>query len=172
MYYNRKKEHLKREVTMSQVVIALLIAAGLLAVIGIVALILFLFSKKAFYTALSFFVTDSGKAEEGDMKHEQVKKPKKEIQKSRSYSKGEVCKLVSKSDDRLRTIDNLGIEKITDAYYELVFMTRKNEQIIIACSETAYESIPFDKEGSLLYRRNTLIRFKYLEKKDEIIINN
>ncbi len=157
---------------MSQVVIALLIAGGILAVIGIVGLILFLFNKKAFFTALSFFVKDAGKAEDGDMKLEQVKQPEKKIQKSRSYSKGEVCTLISKSDDRLRTIDNLGIEKITDAYYELVFLNRKKEQIIIACSETAYESIPFDKEGSLLYRRNTLIRFKYLDKKDEIIINN
>ena len=67
---------------MSQVVIALLFAAGILAVIGIVGLILFLFNKKAFFTALSFFVKDAGKAEDGDMKLDLVKEPEKKVQKS------------------------------------------------------------------------------------------
>ncbi len=157
---------------MSQVVLTLLIAGGIIAVIGLVGVILYLFSKETFFKALSFFVMDNGKAEESDMKLEQVKLPEKKVQKSKAKPSTELCKLISKSDDRLRTIDNLGVERIVDSYYELVFVTRKKEKLYIACSAEAYDNVPFDSEGELTYRRNTLVRFRYYNKKDEFIINN
>lgn len=75
----------------------------------------------------------------------------------------EMATLVSKSDDRLRIIENDGNVRFIDEYYELTFMTRKGKTLKIECSLNAYEKIPFDEVGSLTYRKNKLVRFKYLE---------
>ena len=75
----------------------------------------------------------------------------------------EMATLVSKSDDRLRIIENDGNVKFIDEYYELTFVTRKGKTLKIECSLNAYEKIPFDEQGSLTYRKNKLVRFKYLE---------
>ena len=75
----------------------------------------------------------------------------------------EMATLVQKSDDRLRIIENDGNVKLVDEYYELTFMTRKGQTVKIECSVDAYEKIPFDKQGSLTYKKNKLVKFKYYE---------
>lgn len=75
----------------------------------------------------------------------------------------EMATLIKKSDDRLRIIENNGNVRITDEYYELTFVTRKGRTLKIECSPDAYEKIPFDEQGSLTYRKNKLVRFKYSE---------
>ncbi|MDE6832964.1 MAG: hypothetical protein K2J39_01765 [Ruminococcus sp.] len=75
----------------------------------------------------------------------------------------EMATLISKSDDRLRIIENDGNVRFIDEYYELTFVTRKGKTLKIECSLNAYEKIPFDEQGSLTYRKNKLVRFKYLE---------
>ncbi len=75
----------------------------------------------------------------------------------------EMATLIRKSDDRLRVIENDGSVKLLDEYYELTFVNRKGQNIKIECSADAYEKIPFNLEGSLTYRKNKLIKFKYFE---------
>lgn len=75
----------------------------------------------------------------------------------------EMATLIQKSDDRLRIIENNGNVKLVDEYYELTFVTRKGQTVKIECSVNAYEKIPFDKQGSLTYRKNKLVKFKYYE---------
>ena len=71
--------------------------------------------------------------------------------------------LIRKCDDRLRVIESSGQVKLIDEYYELMFMTRKGQKLKIQCSRDAYEKVPFNQEGSLTYKRNTLVKFKYYE---------
>ncbi len=75
----------------------------------------------------------------------------------------EMVKLVRKSDDRLRVYESDGSMHILDPYFELEFITRKGKKLKIQCSEQAYNKIPFNEEGSLTYRRNTLVKFKFYE---------
>ena len=75
----------------------------------------------------------------------------------------EMATLVRKSDDRLRIIESTGQVKLVDEYYELIFVTRKGQKLKIECSAEAYEKVPFNQQGSLTYRRNTLVKFKYYE---------
>lgn len=75
----------------------------------------------------------------------------------------EMATLIRKSDDRLRVIENDGSVKLLDEYYELTFVNRKGQNVKIECSADAYEKIPFNLEGSLTYRKNKLIKFKYFE---------
>lgn len=75
----------------------------------------------------------------------------------------EMATLVRKSDDRLRVIESTGQVKLVDEYYELVFVTRKGQKLKIACSADAYNKVPFNQQGSLTYKRNTLVKFKYYE---------
>ncbi|MCM1315379.1 MAG: hypothetical protein NC205_01290 [Prevotella sp.] len=85
-----------------------------------------------------------------------------------SESSVEMATLIRKSDDRLRIIESSGNVRIADEYYELTFVTRKGKTLKIECSLNAYEKIPFDKQGSLTYRKNKLVKFKYFE---DIIYN-
>ena len=149
----------------------LIVAGAMIAAIIVIMLFLYLFFRSAFYSLVAFFVVDNGKTGEHEKLLEPVHVSKRRKQKSRFEPLVEVCTLVRKSDDRLRIIDKDGTERITDAYYELIFMTRKKEELIITCSAEAYDKIPFEKEGALTYRRNTLVKFKYYEKKKEIIIS-
>lgn len=80
-----------------------------------------------------------------------------------SASVVEMATLIQKSDDRLRIVENDGNVKLVDEYYELTFVTRKGQTVKIECSFNAYEKIPFDKQGSLTYRKNKLVKFKYYE---------
>lgn len=75
----------------------------------------------------------------------------------------EMATLIRKSDDRLRIIESNGDVKLVDEYYELTFITRKGQNVKIECSADAYEKIPFNQQGSLTYRKNKLVKFKYYE---------
>ncbi len=88
---------------------------------------------------------------------------REEIQKSSNEPIVEMVKLVRKSDDRLRVYESDGCMHIVDPYFELEFITRKGKPLKISCSESAYEKIPFNEEGSLTYKRNTLVKFKFYE---------
>lgn len=81
----------------------------------------------------------------------------------------EMATLTRKSDDRLRVIESTGQVKLIDEYYELVFITRKGRTLKIECSRDAYDKVPFNQQGSLTYKRNKLIKFKYY---DDIVYNN
>lgn len=173
MYYNKPIETNEREIYMPFDIRTLLIVAGAMTgAIIIIGLFLYLFFRSAFYSIRAFFVTDNGKTGEHEKLLEPVRASKRRRQKSVSEPLVEVCTLVRKCDDRMRIIEKDGTEKISDAYYELTFVTRKKEELIIACSGEVYDKIPFDKEGALTYRRNTLVKFKYYEKKKEIIITD
>lgn len=75
----------------------------------------------------------------------------------------EMATLIRKTDDRMRIIESTGQVKLVDEYYELVFMTRKGQQVTIECSAEAYDKIPFNQQGSLTYKKNMLVKFKYYE---------
>ena len=49
------------------------------------------------------------------------------------------------------------------------FVTRKGQKLKIECSREAYDKIPFNQQGSLTYKRNTLVKFKYYE---DTVYNN
>ena len=84
-----------------------------------------------------------------------------EVQKSTSEPIVVMATLIRKSDDRLRIIESTGQERIVDPYYELIFVTRKGRKLKIECSAQAYDRIPFNQQGSLTYKRNTLVKFKF-----------
>lgn len=88
---------------------------------------------------------------------------REETQKSSNEPIVEMAKLVRKSDDRLRVYESDGSMHIVDEYFELEFLTRKGKKLKIGCSEAAYGKIPFNEEGSLTYKRNTLVKFKHYE---------
>lgn len=88
---------------------------------------------------------------------------REETQKSSNEPIVEMAKLVRKSDDRLRVYESDGSMHIVDEFFELEFLTRKGKKLKIACSEAAYGKIPFNEEGSLTYKRNTLVKFKLYE---------
>lgn len=92
-----------------------------------------------------------------------------EAQKSSSEPIVEMATLIQKSDDRLRVIENSGRVRMIDEYYELLFVTRKGQKLKIQCSPEAYEKVPFDEQGSLTYKKNTLVKFKLY---DETIYND
>ena len=56
-----------------------------------------------------------------------------------------------------------GQTRLMEEFYQLVFKTRKGHTIKVECSRQAYEQIPFNQQGSLTYKKNTLVKFKYLE---------
>ncbi|MBR4627702.1 MAG: hypothetical protein IKO47_08395 [Ruminococcus sp.] len=71
--------------------------------------------------------------------------------------------LVRKCDEHRRVIESSGQEHYEDEYYELSFVTRKGKKLRIECSAEAYAKVPFNQQGSLTYKRNTLVKFKYYE---------
>lgn len=94
---------------------------------------------------------------------EEIEDDESEMQKSISAPVVVMATLIRKSDDRLRTIESNGDVRLIDEYYELTFMTRKGQTVKIECSFDAYEKIPFNQQGSLTYRKNRLVKFKYYE---------
>lgn len=131
----------------------LLILLGAIIIVLLLVMILF-GGKSPFMKFFSFFFEDTG---------EGGKRNKEEVQKSSFEPVVEMAKLVRKSDDRLRIYESDGSVKLVDAYYELEFITRKGKRLKIECSKDAYEKIPFNEEGSLTYKRNTLVKFKFYE---------
>lgn len=143
----------------------LLILLGGIAVVLIVVIILFS-GKSRFGRIVSLFLEDSEDAAEhkrvnsGTQKNGETGEP---VQKSTSEPIVVMATLIRKSDDRLRIIESTGQVRVEDEYYELVFMTRKGQKLKIECSAEAYDKVPFNQQGSLTYRRNTLVKFKYYE---------
>ena len=88
---------------------------------------------------------------------------REDVQKKTSEPIVEMATLIRKSDDRLRVVESTGQVKLIDEYYELVFVTRKGKTLKIECSRNAYDKIPFNQQGSLTYKRNTLVKFKHYE---------
>ncbi|MDE5583315.1 MAG: hypothetical protein K2J08_06400 [Ruminococcus sp.] len=137
--------------------IRLLIMFGAVAVVVIVIIVTF-GGDKPFQRFISLFV------EEEEFTENQINYGfSQPVQKRVSAPIVEMATLVRKSDDRLRVIESDGQVKIVDEYYELWFVTRKGQNIRIECSEEAYKKVPFDQQGSLTYRKNKLVKFKYYE---------
>jgi len=131
----------------------LLITLGAIIIVLLLVMILF-GGKSPVMKIFNFFLEDTG---------EDGRQPKEDVQKSSFEPIVEMAKLVRKSDDRLRIYESDGSVKLVDAYYELEFITRKGKKLKIECSKEAYEKIPFNEEGSLTYKRNTLVKFKFYE---------
>lgn len=150
----------------------LIILLGGIAVVLIVIILLFA-GKSPFMKFLSIFLEeDNGSSSGGRGRSEHYseevntsrrKAPKEDVQKKTSEPIVEMATLIRKSDDRLRVIESSGQVKMIDEYYELVFVTRKGKTLKIECSRDAYDKIPFNQQGSLTYKRNTLVKFKYYE---------
>ncbi|WP_024861566.1 DUF2500 family protein [Ruminococcus flavefaciens] len=148
----------------------------LAAIVVVLILIILLFSGKShFRRLLSLFLEEREDYEGGGREEEAV--PAKQLtptqrrraaveeapQKRTSEPIVEMATLVRKSDDRLRVIESTGQVRLVDEYYELIFVTRKGQKLKIECSAEAYEKVPFNQQGSLTYKRNTLVKFKYYE---------
>lgn len=153
---------------MSEPLKNLLILLAAIAVILILVIIIFS-GKSPFRKLLSFFLEEqsvedgespSGTQRQTDRQHNAEKEF---VQKRTSEPIVEMATLIRKSDDRLRIIESTGQEKLVDAYYELVFVTRKGQKLKIECSPEAYNKVPFNQQGSLTYKRNTLVKFKFYE---------
>ncbi|MBE6864001.1 MAG: hypothetical protein J6I47_05975 [Ruminococcus sp.] len=143
----------------------LLIMLGAIAVILIIVILLFS-GKSSFRRLLSVFLEEEGENSNNfSYKGAPTRgRPAAEpVQKSKSEPTVVMATLIRKSDDRLRIIESTGRERIEDEYYELVFVTRKGHKLKIECSPQAYERVPFNQQGSLTYKRNTLVKFKYYE---------
>lgn len=141
---------------MTQELKNLLIMLGSIVVVLLLIVILF-GGKGPMRKLISFFIeeTDS-EAVHGGRKSE-------DSQKYTNEPIVEMVKLIRKTDDRLRVYESDGSMHIVDPYYELEFVTRKGKMLKIQCSEQAYGKIPFNEEGSLTYKRNTLVKFKFYE---------
>lgn len=160
------------ESAISQPMRKLLILIG--AIVVILILIILLFSSKSkFRQFLSLFLEEQPYEEAGgEMPHrgapaapaQRRAAPEDDfVQKRTSEPIVEMATLVRKSDDRLRIIESSGQIRLVDEYYELIFVTRKGQKLKIECSAEAYDKVPFNQQGSLTYRRNTLVKFKYYE---------
>ncbi|MCR4639808.1 hypothetical protein [Ruminococcus sp.] len=149
----------------------------LAAIVVVLILVILLFSgKSSFRRLLSLFLEeredyegDDGADEGGVPVKQQTPTQRRRaavednMQKRTSEPIVEMATLVRKSDDRLRVIESTGQVRLVDEYYELIFVTRKGQKLKIECSAEAYEKVPFNQQGSLTYKRNTLVKFKYYE---------
>lgn len=153
----------------------LLILLGGIAVVLLVVILLFT-GKSPFMKFMSIFLEEqdsddrnTGHSGGKDRQYSEnvntsrKQKPREEVQKKTSEPIVEMATLIRKSDDRLRVIESTGQVKLIDEYYELVFVTRKGKTLKIECSGDAYDKIPFNQQGSLTYKRNRLVKFKYYE---------
>lgn len=144
----------------------LLILLGAIAVVLIIVILLFS-GKSSFRRILQLFLNDQADAANGAPQNFKAVRnnnaPAEPQQKKTSEPIVEMATLVQKSDDRLRIIESSGQERLEDAYYELVFVTRKGRRVAIECSAQAYDKVPFNQQGSLTYKRNMLVKFKYYE---------
>lgn len=145
----------------------LLILLGAIAVILIVV-ILFFGGKSPVMRFLNLFLEPADE-DEGHPPRSAKHRDEETVQKSTSEPIVEMATLVRKSDDRLRIIESTGQVKLVDEYYELLFVTRKGQKLKIQCSREAYDKVPFNQQGSLTYKRNTLVKFKYYE---DVVYNN
>ena len=150
----------------------LLIMLGAIAVILVLVILLF-GTKSPFMRFMNFFLEENGgqgaaPTREGRYSRRPATADETN-QKKTSEPIVEMATLVRKSDDRLRVIESTGQQKLLDEYYELQFVTRKGQKLKIECSREAYEKIPFNQQGSLTYKRNTLVKFKYYE---DTVYNN
>lgn len=144
----------------------LLIILG--AIAGVLVIVILLFgSKSSFRRTITMFLDgESGggpQPQHGNADVRRVPAPQEDEQKSTSEPIVVMATLVRKSDDRRRIIESTGQTRIEDEYYELVFVTRKGKRLRIECSAQAYDKVPFNQQGSLTYKRNTLVKFKYYE---------
>lgn len=150
-----------------------ILLAGI-AIVLIIIIILFA-GKSPFMRFLSIFLEETDGSERAERSLENVntssnrRAVKNDVQKKTSEPVVEMATLIRKSDDRLRVVESTGQVKLIDEYYELVFVTRKGKTVKIECSRDAYDKIPFNQQGSLTYKRNTLVKFKYYE---DTIYNN
>lgn len=136
----------------------LLILLGAIAVILLLVMILFS-GKSPLMKIFSFFFEETDEAAgRGSRRRNEASD-----QKKTSEPIVEMATLIRKTDDRLRVIEKDGKERIADEYFELEFITRKGKKLRIECSPYAYGKVPFDKQGSLTYKRNTLVKFKFYE---------
>lgn len=172
VYIFRKERRIAPWDKMTEQLRNLLILLG--AIVVILILIMLLFSgKSSFRRLLSVFLEERSDDDEAPDRAGPVKKsladrrggsaPDEPVQKRTSEPIVEMATLIRKSDDRLRVIESTGQVKLVDEYYELVFVTRKGQKLKIECSAEAYDKVPFNQQGSLTYRRNTLVKFKYYE---------
>lgn len=130
-----------------------LIILGIIAAILLIAVIFF--RNTAFVQKLIGLFLEEVDEEGGRGNRREV------TQKSSNKSIVEMAKLVRKSDNRMRVYESDGSMHIMDEIFELEFLTRKGKKLKIACSADAYGKIPFNEEGSLTYKRNTLVKFKF-----------
>ena len=150
----------------------LLILLSAIAIILI--LVMLLFSGKSSFRRFIYLFLEELPDDDGSQKTRNTSSAKRSTERSASSSAQqtkkrtsepivEMATLVRKSDDRLRVIESTGQVKLVDEYYELVFVTRKGQKLKIECSAEAYNKVPFNQQGSLTYKRNTLVKFKYYE---------
>ena len=151
----------------------LLILLG--AIVVILLLVIFLFSgKSSFRRFMSLFLEDQDNTDvrRGGQRVGSRQGPAgvDDAQQKKTWEPiVEMATLIRKTDDRQRIIESTGQEHFVDEYYELTFLTRKGRKLRIECSRDAYNKIPFNQQGSLTYRRNVLVKFKYYE---DTIFNN
>lgn len=137
-----------------------------IAVVLLVVIILFA-GKSPFMKLMSYFLEEQNDSESGrhsnNVNTSQKNRKNQDAQRKTHEPLVEMATLIRKSDDRLRVIESTGQTKLIDEYYELVFVTRKGKTLKIECSREAYEKIPFNQQGSLTYKLNKLVKFKYYE---------
>lgn len=136
----------------------------LISAIAVVLILIVLFctSKSKVRKLISMFLNDDSASYKNNAPEPRNKRPAQpEKAKKSSQPQIEMATLVRKCDDRRRIIESTGQTKIEDEFYELVFKSRKGKTIIIECSRNAYNNIPFNQQGSLTYKRDRLIKFKY-----------
>lgn len=143
----------------------LILLAGIIVILLVVIL---LFSgKSTFRRFLSVFLDGEGSGGyDAGRRQTTVRTSQDSRDNNQKKSSGpivEMATLIRKCDDRLRVIESTGKVEIKDARYELIFVTRKGRNVVIECSPDAYEKIPFNQQGSLTYKKNTLVKFKYYE---------
>ncbi len=143
----------------------LILLAG---IVVILIIIIMLFSGKSpFRRFLSVFLEEQDNGGSESMRRpDSVRNTESQRDSGQKKVSGpvvEMATLIRKCDDRLRIIESTGKVEIKDAYYELIFVTRKGRNVTIECSPEAYEKVPFNQQGSLTYKRNTLVKFKYYE---------
>ena len=143
----------------------LLIILGAIVIVLIVVMLLFS-SNSSFRRVITQFLDGEGQSPDSRTAQRRTGAPppqKEEVQKSTSEPVVVMATLIQKSDDRLHIIESTGKERFEDEYYELVFVTRKGKKLRIECSAEAYGKVPFNQQGSLTYKRNMLVKFKYYE---------
>ena len=137
-----------------------------IAVVLLVVIILFA-GKSPFMKLMSYFLEEQDDSESGrhsnNVNTSQKSRKNQDAQRKTHEPLVEMATLIRKSDDRLRVIESTGQTKLIDEYYELVFVTRKGKTLKIECSREAYGKIPFNQQGSLTYKLNKLVKFKYYE---------